>query len=85
MHFFSFCSYKFKLEDVAEVKPVIPLFNDRIYDNKFESQFYMISDANKVFWPFSFLLGILNCVCQLHLIEAEKIVKVWLSARLYLR
>ncbi|KAG7016869.1 Tripeptidyl-peptidase 2 [Cucurbita argyrosperma subsp. argyrosperma] len=40
-------TYKFKLEDAAEVKPSIPLFNDRIYDNKFESQFYMISDANK--------------------------------------
>ncbi|KAJ8771388.1 hypothetical protein K2173_026565 [Erythroxylum novogranatense] len=40
-------TYKFKLEDGAEVKPQIPFLNDRIYDNKFESQFYMISDANK--------------------------------------
>ncbi|KAH0827273.1 hypothetical protein HID58_090586 [Brassica napus] len=40
-------TYKFKLEDAAEVKPYIPLLNNRIYDNKFESQFYMISDANK--------------------------------------
>ncbi|XP_019058062.1 PREDICTED: tripeptidyl-peptidase 2-like [Tarenaya hassleriana] len=40
-------TYKFKLEDGAEVKPHIPLLNNRIYDNKFESQFYMISDANK--------------------------------------
>ncbi|KAF3432977.1 hypothetical protein FNV43_RR24079 [Rhamnella rubrinervis] len=40
-------TYKFKLEDGAEVKPYIPLLNDRIYDTKFESQFYMISDANK--------------------------------------
>ncbi|GFP82230.1 tripeptidyl-peptidase 2 [Phtheirospermum japonicum] len=40
-------TYKFKLEDGAEVKPYIPLLNNRIYDNKFESQFYMISDANK--------------------------------------
>lgn len=45
--FFS-CSYKFKLEDGAEVKPQIPLLNNRIYDTKFESQFYMISDTNKV-------------------------------------
>lgn len=45
---FYFCSYKFKLEDAAEVKPYIPLLNNRIYDTKFESQFYMISDANKV-------------------------------------
>ncbi|EXC19138.1 Tripeptidyl-peptidase 2 [Morus notabilis] len=40
-------TYKFKLEDGAEVKPSIPLLNDRIYDTKFESQFYMISDPNK--------------------------------------
>ncbi|KAH9647044.1 tripeptidyl-peptidase 2 [Citrus sinensis] len=40
-------TYKFKLEDGAEVKPQIPLLNNRIYDTKFESQFYMISDTNK--------------------------------------
>jgi tripeptidyl-peptidase-2 len=40
-------TYKFKLEDGAEVTPQVPLLNNRIYDNKFESQFYMISDANK--------------------------------------
>ncbi|KAK7270488.1 hypothetical protein RIF29_23667 [Crotalaria pallida] len=39
--------YKVKLEDGAEVKPQIPFLNDRIYDTKFESQFYMISDSNK--------------------------------------
>ncbi|KAJ8437226.1 hypothetical protein Cgig2_012495 [Carnegiea gigantea] len=42
-----FNSYKFKLEDGAEIKPFIPLLNNRIYDTKFESQFYMISDSNK--------------------------------------
>lgn len=42
------CSYKFKLEDSAEIKPHVPLLNNRIYDNKFESQFYRISDSNKV-------------------------------------
>jgi hypothetical protein len=41
-------SYKFKLEDGAEIKPHLPLLNNRIYDNKFESQFYRISDSNKV-------------------------------------
>ncbi|KAG9146521.1 hypothetical protein Leryth_023879 [Lithospermum erythrorhizon] len=40
-------TYKFKIEDGAEIKPQIPLLNNRIYDNKFESQFYMISDVNK--------------------------------------
>lgn len=40
-------TYKFKLEDSSEIKPYIPLLNNRIYDNKFESQFYMISDSNK--------------------------------------
>nr|AND01131.1 hypothetical protein [Linum usitatissimum] len=40
-------TYKFKLEDGAEVKPQVPLLNNRIYDTKFESQFFMISDANK--------------------------------------
>ncbi|KAJ6386456.1 hypothetical protein OIU78_016376 [Salix suchowensis] len=40
-------TYKFKLEDGAEVKPQVPLLNNRIYDTKFESQFYMISDTNK--------------------------------------
>ena len=39
-------TYKVKLEDGAQVKPYIPLLNDRIYDTKFESQFYMISDSN---------------------------------------
>lgn len=41
-------SYKFKLEDDAELKPQLPVLNNRIYDNKFESQFYMMSDVNKV-------------------------------------
>nr|CAB3447450.1 unnamed protein product [Digitaria exilis] len=40
-------TYKFKLDDGAEVKPHVPLLNNRIYDNKFESQFYRISDSNK--------------------------------------
>ncbi|CAI9092237.1 OLC1v1027429C3 [Oldenlandia corymbosa var. corymbosa] len=40
-------TYKFKLDDASEIKPQIPLLNNRIYDNKFESQFYMISDSNK--------------------------------------
>ncbi|MBD4021774.1 hypothetical protein GUI04_22925, partial [Xanthomonas citri pv. citri] len=40
-------TYKFKLEEGGDVKPQIPLLNNRIYDNKFESQFYMISDSNK--------------------------------------
>ncbi|KAM7273027.1 hypothetical protein ACFE04_027691 [Oxalis oulophora] len=40
-------TYKFKLEDAAEVQPYIPLLNNRIYDTKFESQMYMISDTNK--------------------------------------
>ncbi|RVX01815.1 Tripeptidyl-peptidase 2 [Vitis vinifera] len=44
-------TYKFKLEDGAEIKPQIPLLNNRIYDTKFESQFYMISDANKALDP----------------------------------
>jgi hypothetical protein len=47
-----FCSYKFKLEDGAEVKPQVPLLNNRIYDTKFESQFYMVSDTNKVLKQF---------------------------------
>jgi hypothetical protein len=42
--------YKVKLDDGAEIKPRIPFLNGRIYDTKFESQFYMISDSNKVFW-----------------------------------
>uniref|UniRef100_A0A0D9VJ70 Tripeptidyl-peptidase 2 n=1 Tax=Leersia perrieri TaxID=77586 RepID=A0A0D9VJ70_9ORYZ len=40
-------TYKFKLEDGAEIKPHVPLLNKRIYDNKFESQYYRISDSNK--------------------------------------
>uniref|UniRef100_A0A0E0K3A0 tripeptidyl-peptidase II n=1 Tax=Oryza punctata TaxID=4537 RepID=A0A0E0K3A0_ORYPU len=40
-------TYKFKLEDGAEIKPHVPLLNNRIYDNKFESQYYTISDSNK--------------------------------------
>ncbi|KAJ4800193.1 Tripeptidyl-peptidase 2 [Rhynchospora pubera] len=40
-------TYKFKLEDGASIKPSIPLLNNRIYDNKFESQFYIIVDPNK--------------------------------------
>lgn len=40
--------YKVKLDDGAEIKPQIPFLNGRIYDTKFESQFYMISNSNKV-------------------------------------
>ncbi|MQM06774.1 hypothetical protein Taro_039603 [Colocasia esculenta] len=41
-------TYKFKLEEGAEIKPLVPLLNNRIYDTKIESQFYMISDSNKL-------------------------------------
>nr|XP_010918543.1 tripeptidyl-peptidase 2 [Elaeis guineensis] len=44
--------YKFKLEEGAEIKPHIPLLNNRIYDNKIESQFYTISDSNKRVYAF---------------------------------
>ncbi|XP_068645593.1 tripeptidyl-peptidase 2 isoform X2 [Aristolochia californica] len=40
-------TYKFKLDDGAQVMPQVPLLNNRIYDTKFESQFYIISDLNK--------------------------------------
>ncbi|XP_045813598.1 tripeptidyl-peptidase 2-like isoform X2 [Trifolium pratense] len=40
-------TYKVKLDDGAEIRPRIPFLNGRIYDTKFESQFYMISDSNK--------------------------------------
>lgn len=40
-------TYKFNLEEGAEIKPLVPLLNNRIYDTKFESQFYTISDFNK--------------------------------------
>ncbi|WOL10116.1 tripeptidyl-peptidase 2 [Canna indica] len=44
--------YKFKLNEGAEIKPCIPLLNNRIYDNKFESQLYTISDSNKRVYAF---------------------------------
>lgn len=44
--------YKFKLDEGAEVKPRVPLLNNRIYDTKFESQFYAISDSNKRIYAF---------------------------------
>ncbi|KAI3920187.1 hypothetical protein MKX01_017844 [Papaver californicum] len=47
-------TYKFSLDDGAEIKPVVPLLNGRVYDTKFESQFYMISDSNKDFIRLSF-------------------------------
>ncbi|KAK7338633.1 hypothetical protein VNO77_19254 [Canavalia gladiata] len=34
------------LKDGAQMKSHIPLLNGRMYDTKFESQFYMISDSN---------------------------------------
>ncbi|KAF3340242.1 tripeptidyl-peptidase 2 [Carex littledalei] len=40
-------TYKFKLDEGVSIKPSIPLLNNRIYDNKFESQFYIIVDPNK--------------------------------------
>ncbi|GER51008.1 tripeptidyl-peptidase [Striga asiatica] len=40
-------TYKFRLEEGAEIMPLVPSLNYRKYDNKFESQFYMISDTNK--------------------------------------
>lgn len=55
-----FYRYKFKLEDGAEVKPFIPLLNSRIYDTKFESQFYMIFDTNKVLCSHQFLYYMIN-------------------------
>ncbi|KMZ75719.1 hypothetical protein ZOSMA_110G00250 [Zostera marina] len=39
--------YQFKLDEDAEIRPYIPLFNNRIYDTKFESQFYTIADSYK--------------------------------------
>ncbi|KAI4384768.1 hypothetical protein MLD38_002876 [Melastoma candidum] len=40
-------TYKFKLEDGSEIRPYVPLLNNRVYDTKFESQFYIVSDSNK--------------------------------------
>ncbi|CAM6096265.1 unnamed protein product [Calypogeia fissa] len=40
-------TYKFSLAEGAEVTPRLSYLNTRIYDAEFESQFYMISDANK--------------------------------------
>lgn len=40
-------TYKFTLSEACDVTPHVPLLNNRIYDTKFESQFYMISDINK--------------------------------------
>ncbi|KAH0452237.1 hypothetical protein IEQ34_019536 [Dendrobium chrysotoxum] len=45
-------TYKFKLDEGAEIKPRVPLLNNRIYDTKFESQFYTISDSNKRIYAF---------------------------------
>lgn len=60
---FSGFSYKFNLEDGAGVKPHIPLLNNRIYDTKFESQFYMIYDSNKVLFLIFFLFnGFRSCL-----------------------
>ncbi|KAG0480500.1 hypothetical protein HPP92_011358 [Vanilla planifolia] len=39
--------YKLKLDEGAEVKPCVPLLNERIYDTIHESQFYSILDSNK--------------------------------------
>lgn len=50
-HYYIFsviCRYKFSLSEGGSVTPRFPLLNDRMYDNEFESQFYMICDSNKV-------------------------------------
>ncbi|KAL2920688.1 Tripeptidyl-peptidase 2 [Bienertia sinuspersici] len=67
-------TYKFKLEDGAEIEPYIPLLNNRVYDTKFESQFYMISDANK-------------CICAWGDIypKATRVPKGELTLQLFLR
>ncbi|MCO5584273.1 hypothetical protein L7F22_038197 [Adiantum nelumboides] len=40
-------TYKFNLAEACKVTPRLPALNKRIYDNEFESQFYMIADVNK--------------------------------------
>lgn len=40
-------TYKFNLAEACKVTPRLPVLNKRIYDNEFESQFYMIADVNK--------------------------------------
>ncbi|KAL9240459.1 hypothetical protein vseg_014675 [Gypsophila vaccaria] len=67
-------TYKFKLEDGAEVKPYIPLLNNRVYDTKFESQFYMISDVNKRVYAVGDVYP-----------KAEKLPKGEFTLQLYLR
>ncbi|XP_024379679.1 tripeptidyl-peptidase 2 isoform X4 [Physcomitrium patens] len=40
-------TYKFSLAEGGNVTPRIPILNGRMYDNEFESQFYMLCDSNK--------------------------------------
>ncbi|KAJ7534838.1 hypothetical protein O6H91_12G006200 [Diphasiastrum complanatum] len=40
-------TYKFTSTEAGRMTPRFPYLNKRIYDNEFESQFYMISDVNK--------------------------------------
>ncbi|KAI5070002.1 hypothetical protein GOP47_0014345 [Adiantum capillus-veneris] len=40
-------TYKFNLAEACKVTPRLPALNKRMYDNEFESQFYMIADVNK--------------------------------------
>jgi tripeptidyl-peptidase-2 len=40
-------TYKFSLTEGGNVTPRLPILNDRMYDNEFESQFFMLCDSNK--------------------------------------
>ncbi|XP_057301280.1 tripeptidyl-peptidase 2-like isoform X1 [Hydractinia symbiolongicarpus] len=40
-------TYNFQLPKASDVNVVIPQFHDLLYENKFESQFWMIYDSNK--------------------------------------
>lgn len=40
--------YKFSVSEGGRFTPRFPLLNQRLYDNEYEGQFYMIFDSNKV-------------------------------------
>ncbi|KAG0562456.1 hypothetical protein M758_9G144800 [Ceratodon purpureus] len=40
-------TYKFSITEGGNVTPRLPILNDRMYDNEFESQFFMLCDSNK--------------------------------------
>ena len=57
-------SYNFKVSEATEISPRVPLFNDLLYENMYEGQFWMLFDSHKKYIASGIFLFIIILVWE---------------------